>query len=703
MVDLPTKSSIVLPTGRQVQMNTAQVRAAFSAAQNDISAILSYLNRPIVVPQVTAAQTLPGLQQTITAAVARTMMVNQSLASLQQALVGAGIDQATVSQALGALGQTLTGTAPALGTANLTVAQALGALTQISTATGTDKAAVAQALGGLTQTLTAKVTDKAAVSQSLGVLIQAATIQSGFDSVAELPRSTPDTTMPTITGSTFTVTANSFSSLQAQVNAAAATAGSGNHLINVPPGTYSGNLNLPARTGSGWIVIQSTGTLPAQGTRVQASNIAQLAQIVGPGASSADRAMNTTASTHHWRLVGISFTQSGTTTTSGMVDVGQGGSNQTGIDVHHVGFDRCLVTGREPTHNRLGIGLNCGEAFVIDSSITKFVNDGTQDSKAIGSWDGTGPFLIQNNDLSSTAECTLFGGNDPATPGRNPADITIRHNTYFKDPAWVGLGYGIKNLAENKKGIRVLYEYNIFKQCYTDPSGDTQDGQVFNLISRNQGGTDTTSITRDVTIRNNVAFNCNKFATANGSASTTTKGGNYSIHDNLIYAIGHYNGQDSLRPYLIQMTWDGQGLLPVVIKNNTMICDSSEFYTFQLYTTGSGVKGDSLVFTDNICSTGSITAVNSADSGGGQGTAALNFSFTTYTFQNNLFIGSYGGVTHPTPNTIVANIAAAGLASTAPTAPADFAATSAPSTTSGTGGGPAGVTNITALIAATGV
>jgi hypothetical protein len=143
-------------------------------------------------------------------------------------------------------------------------------------------------------------------------------------------------------------------------------------------------------------------------------------------------------------------------------------------------------------------------------------------------------------------------------------------------------------------------------------------------------------------------------------------------------------------------------MLPVVIKNNTMICDSSEFYSLAISAGGTTTKCDSLVFTDNICSTGSITVVNNGD-GHGSGTAALNFSYTTYTFQNNLFIGSYGGVTHPTPNTIVANIAAAGLASTAPTAPADFAATSAPSTTSGTGGGPAGVTNITALIAATGV
>src|SRR4051812_28431912 len=82
----------------------------------------------------------------------------------------------------------------------------------------------------------------------------------GFDTVAELPRNEPDTTFPSNTGNTYAVTANSFSDLQSKVNMAAKVAGSAHHYINVPPGTYSGTLNLPARTGSGWIVIQSNGS-----------------------------------------------------------------------------------------------------------------------------------------------------------------------------------------------------------------------------------------------------------------------------------------------------------------------------------------------------------------------------------------------------------------------------------------------------------
>jgi hypothetical protein len=538
----------------------------------------------------------------------------------------------------------------------------------------------------------------AAGSFALTGIAATLTYGTGFDSVAELPRSTPDTTMPTITGSTFNVTVNSFSSLQAQVNAAAATAGSGNHLINVPPGTYSGQLNLPARTGSGWIVIQSTGTLPAQGTRATSADSAQMWKIRGPGNISSSRAITTSASTHHWRLVGMDFANSngGAASVVGVVEFGNNG-NQTGVDVHHFGVDRCVGTGRTSGgFDRGGVLLNCGEAFVIDSLITSFVADGTTDAKAITSYNGTGPFLIQNNELTASAECVLFGGADPGTPGRNPADITVRRNKIRKDAAWLGLGYGIKNLFECKKGIRVLIEANKFDGCYSDLSGDTQWGQCFNFISRNQDGTDLTASTRDITIRLNQITNCNMIFGSINADNNAVPSTNFSVHDNLAFNIGTYNGQAPQHPQLIQSSGASNGGVgPIVMKNNTFIGDGSVNYTW--FDAGTTPKDDSLIFTDNIAITGSVTAYSR--SAGGSGTTALNNTFTTYTWQNNLFIGSLNGVTHPTPNTIVANVAAAGFASATPTVAADFVATSAPSTTSGTGGARAGA-DVSAVITA---
>nr|MDQ3024671.1 hypothetical protein [bacterium] len=85
------------------------------------------------------------------------------------------------------------------------------------------------------------------------------TVQSSalFDGPAELPRSVP--VIASLAGMTFantyTVVSGSFSDLQAKINTAAALAGAGNILINVPVATYTvpqsdgGSLKFPVRSG----------------------------------------------------------------------------------------------------------------------------------------------------------------------------------------------------------------------------------------------------------------------------------------------------------------------------------------------------------------------------------------------------------------------------------------------------------------------
>src|SRR5262249_12520519 len=58
------------------------------------------------------------------------------------------------------------------------------------------------------------------------------------------------------------------------------------------------------------------------------------------------------------------------------------------------------------------------------------------DSQAIAGWNGTGPYLIQNNYLEAAGTAILFGGDDPKIPNVVPADITFRDNTVTRPLGW---------------------------------------------------------------------------------------------------------------------------------------------------------------------------------------------------------------------------------------------------------------------------
>ena len=82
-----------------------------------------------------------------------------------------------------------------------------------------------------------------------------------------------------------------------------------------------------------------------------------------------------------------------------------------------------------------GVTLHGSRLAVIDSSLAEF-KDQTQDTQAIESWNGPGPFKIVNNHLEGAAENILFGGADPSVPNLVPSDIEIRGNHIIKPLSW---------------------------------------------------------------------------------------------------------------------------------------------------------------------------------------------------------------------------------------------------------------------------
>lgn len=121
------------------------------------------------------AQTLGVLVQAATSTVLAQATTTQALGTLGQAATAAAVDSATVAQTLGALSQAAAATAPDA----ITVAQNLGALVQSAAATHPDTGTAAQTLGAIVQAATGGVIDAATAAQTLGALSQAATATVG--------------------------------------------------------------------------------------------------------------------------------------------------------------------------------------------------------------------------------------------------------------------------------------------------------------------------------------------------------------------------------------------------------------------------------------------------------------------------------------------------------------------------------------------
>ncbi|HEX5580354.1 MAG TPA: hypothetical protein VFX39_02185, partial [Gemmatimonadaceae bacterium] len=222
-----------------------------------------------------------------------------------------------------------------------------------------------------------------------------------------------------------------------------------------------------------------------------------------------DPVIRTESGASHYRLIGLEVTAAPEATLAySLITLGTGTSTENTLDKlpHHLVLDRMYVHGHPTLDFQRCISLQSGEAAIIDSWISECHGKG-KDSQAIAGWNGSGPYLIENNFLEGAGENVMFGGADPKIPGMLPRDITLRRNHFYKDPAWIRAdGYKIwtvKNLFELKIGQRVLVEGNVFENNWADG----QDGFAILLKSANQSGGAPWSETSDVVFRYNVVRN----------------------------------------------------------------------------------------------------------------------------------------------------------------------------------------------------
>ena len=353
--------------------------------------------------------------------------------------------------------------------------------------------------------------------------------------------------------------------------------------------TYVGNFRLPLKDGNSYIVLRTGGDarrLPAPGTRIAPTHAPLLAKLKSPNDFGT---LLTDPGAHHWRVELVEFLANAN---GGGDIITLGAGSQTAAQMpHSLILDRIYLHGDLLTGQKRGIALNSGAAQIVNSYVSSIKTIG-QDSQAIAGWNGTGPYLIENNYLEGAGENILFGGSDPSVPDLVPSDITIRRNYVTKPLEWRGQRWQVKNAFELKNARRVLVEGNVFEHVWVA----AQAGYAILLSTRNQDGRSPWSVVEDVTFRYNVvrhaanAINISGYDTSYPSA----QGSRYRISHNLVYDISG-------------ATWGGSGNFlqlgnqprDLVVEHNT-VSHTGTVITVYGKRDGAPAVVEGFIFRDNL-------------------------------------------------------------------------------------------------------
>lgn len=468
------------------------------------------------------------------------------------------------------------------------------------------------------------------------------------DTTVQLPRVTPVYVAP-VTSRTITVTAGM--NLQAAFDSARY-----GDAVCMPAGTvWSGNFYVRPRAGSGELVIRACdlSPLPPIGTRVALADTVKMPRIVSTNNMAALHVMASRVT-----IIGVEVTATMTlpNVNYGILRLGGYSDEQTTFAQmpQNMALDRVIVRGQPNTNTQRCVALNTGTAVIVSSYLDHCHAKGF-DSQAIGTTNGAGPFLIENNYLAGAGENVMIGGGAPGIPGLVTSDVTIRRNYIHTPIAWRGDGVNTpwtkKNLFELKNAQRVLVEANVLDGSWTDG----QTGEAIVLKSSNDGGC-TWCRTADVTIRRNLVRNA-------GEAVDLIRGDQYfgtvdsalrrvriveNVFDNI--HVAPYLG--SARGFSIN-----KDIRAVTFERNVLAGNLQA-----MVSVGDGLPDSSTdcTFRDNVLAHGEYGAFAT---GGAMGTAALNkLCRPGWVWAGMTLVGSGQSWQYPTGTTFVSSEQSAALA-----------------------------------------
>jgi hypothetical protein len=429
--------------------------------------------------------------------------------------------------------------------------------------------------------------------------------------------------------------------LQAAINAAQP----GDTIVAQAGAIFTGGFVLPAKSGSGEIVIQSSrlSELP-EGVRVKPSQSALFAKLQSN--TNAEPVVRTDAGAHHYRFEGIEFsTATASVKIFDLVRLGEGRQKQKTLDVvpHHIVIDRCYIHGFDTQDVQRGVALNSGETTVSNSYISDIHVIGIE-AQAIGGWNGPGPYHIINNYLEAAGENIMIGGADPGIPNLVPSDIEIRRNHMFKpmswkvgDPSYAGKHWTVKNILELKNAKNVVIDGNVFENCWTD----AQTGIPILFTTRNQEGSAPWCIVQNIKFTNNIVTGADGGLNFLGSDNEkpSQRGSVAFVANNLFTNIRG--------PFL---TFNGFNNVSFI--HNTHIQTSNIMILY-------GTPSEQFVYRDNL------TLRNSKGYGvfgdaTGEGTVALRKFTPDFVFKNNVLALADGSL-YPKENEFPASLERVGF------------------------------------------
>lgn len=392
--------------------------------------------------------------------------------------------------------------------------------------------------------------------------------------------------------------------------------------------TYVGNFTLPAKTGTGYIVITTEGaTLPPPGTRIDPSYKPELATI---RSSNTAPAVATAAGASYYRFVGVAF-EANQNGAGDVIALGRDAQTTLAEVPHHLEFDRVLIAGHPTTGQKRGISVNAMHVIVANSDIREIKAAG-QDSQAIAGWNTPGPVMILNNYLEAAGENIMFGGSHINLPGIVPSDILIENNLLTKNVSWRGTSWTVKNLFELKNARRVVVRRNIMQYNW----GGGQSGFAVVFTPRNSSGRTPWVVVEDVEFSGNIVSNTGSAFNILGHDDTDPSGqtARIMIRNNLVFDVSS--------------SWEGNGIFAqiggeprdITIDHNTVMHNGNavSFYSGAYpNASGVGVSGGPVygfVFTNNLLKHNDYGIFGS---GQAYGNAALTYYAPGAIVQQNVF------------------------------------------------------------------
>jgi hypothetical protein len=330
--------------------------------------------------------------------------------------------------------------------------------------------------------------------------------------------------------------------------------------------------------------------------------------------------------------MGLEITTSYVSTTNCvyyLVATGETVSEQSQLPAYLI-FDRIYVHGLSTTNTQHGIGMDAQSVGIVDSYCDGIHHNGA-DSQCFFAYNGSGPFLIQNNFIQAAGENIMFGGADPSITNLVPSDITIVGNLVQKDLAWrrqaAPYNWVVKNLFELKNAQRLLLDGNVFRDTWAA-------GQSVALIMRsvNQSGACPQCVVQDITVTHNIIQHAplGIALAAYNAPYIAVPTGRVLIQNNLFNDISSTNWGG--RGWLFQLSSDPT-FIPHdwIIDHNTGFEDQSGAYL--------GDRGtiNNLQFTNNIFNYGSAGI---RGNGVGSALEALKTFASGYTYNDMVFINS---------------------------------------------------------------